>query len=152
MSCDQNAQIHAYHDGELAADQRDVVERHLRDCADCAAVLSELRQLSTAIQSAPRPVMAADALRRLEQAWWRRRDRGVLRLAEFLTAAAAAVIVATVLFSSDTTDRTIDPPNRTLAWQTDALMPPTEGREEAATDVVAVAEWMANDLSPEQSR
>src|SRR5687767_5777805 len=99
MNCEREAQVQAYHDGELPAEQRESMEQHLRECADCAALLVELRQMSAMVASAPRMEMTADSLRRLEQAWWRQRDRGVLRLAEWLTAAAAAVIIGTLVYS-----------------------------------------------------
>jgi putative zinc finger protein len=45
-------------DGELAADEQRSVEAHLRECADCAAVLTDLRRVVARAQQAgavPRP-------------------------------------------------------------------------------------------------
>ena len=145
MSCQRESQVQAYHDGELPAEQRESVEQHLRECADCAGLLAELRQLSAMVTSAPRVEMSADAVRRLEQAWWRQRDRGVLRLAEWLTAAAAAVIIGTLIYSPQPNQRSSS--ESAMAWQAEALTPPAQVRDEASSDVVAVAEWIANDLS-----
>jgi anti-sigma factor RsiW len=48
-------------DGELTADQQRVVEAHLRGCADCAAVLADLKRVVARAQQAgavPRPPSA----------------------------------------------------------------------------------------------
>jgi len=45
-------------DGELSADEQRAVEAHLRDCADCAAVLADLKRVVARAQQAgavPRP-------------------------------------------------------------------------------------------------
>lgn len=51
-----------YRDGELSADERAAVEAHLRGCADCAAVLNELKRVVARAQTAgnavPRPPQA----------------------------------------------------------------------------------------------
>ena len=44
-------QLSDYLDGELSADERGTVEAHLRDCAPCAAVLDELKQVVARAQS-----------------------------------------------------------------------------------------------------
>src|SRR2546423_12385695 len=98
MSCDFNARVMAWYDDELAASERAAVEAHLTTCAECAAFAASLRATSRMIVEAPRASMGADARKRLEQAWWAARDRGVLHLAEWLTAAAAAGAVATLRF------------------------------------------------------
>lgn len=48
-------------DGELAAEEQRAVEAHLRDCADCAAVLADLKRVVARAQQAgavPRPPSA----------------------------------------------------------------------------------------------
>ena len=147
MSCEREAQVQAYYDDELPGELRSAVEAHLRECSDCTALLLELRTLTNSVRAAERAAMPTDAMKRLEQVWWRKRDRGVLRLAEVLTAAAAAVIFATLYFSSDRRDSAADPSPRAVAWQTEALMPPPASRDDNVAEVVAVAEWMANDLA-----
>ena len=39
----------------------------------------------------------------------------------------------------------------TVAWQAEAALTPVETREEVASNVVDVAEWMANDLAVDRS-
>jgi anti-sigma factor RsiW len=145
MTCPREGQVHAYHDGELPAEQRAELEQHLHECGDCAALLAELRSLSAALRAAPFSSMNPQAQRRLEQSWWRQRDRGVLRLAEWLTAAAAAVIVISLANFPHSPTRMA--PEGAMAWQTEALIPPAQTRDDPTSDVVAAAEWMANDLS-----
>lgn len=151
MSCDRSAQVEAWYDGELPESDRAAVEQHLRECADCTQLVAELRQMSQMLVAAPRAQMGADAKRRLERSWWANRDRGVLRMAEWLTAAAAAVLVGALMFWSEG-ERPSQPPTQVATWQSDAVMPPTETRDEVASNVVTLAEWMANDLSVEGSR
>ena len=91
MSCDQTAQVHAYHDGELRRPQQDAVEAHVKQCAGCAALLAELRQMSRLIAAAPMAEISPLALARLRQqtaeaAGHAASDRGVMRVASWLTA------------------------------------------------------------------
>jgi hypothetical protein len=62
--------------------------------------LADLRSVSQMVASAPMVEMPPQAMKRMQQAWWAAQDRGVLRVASWLTAAAAAVIFAAVMFSS----------------------------------------------------
>jgi anti-sigma factor RsiW len=51
-------QLSEFLDGELSAEERRAVEAHLRDCADCAAVLADLKRVVARAQQAgavPRP-------------------------------------------------------------------------------------------------
>ncbi len=99
-----------------------------------------------------RPAMNADVQRRLEQAWWAARDRGVLRLAEWLTATAAAVMVGALLFwSNGSRPNMAEVPASTMSIQTEAVVPPAETRDEVASNDVDLAEWIASDLSLEPS-
>jgi hypothetical protein len=94
--------------------------------------------------------MSADAMKRLEQAWWSARDRGVLRFAEWLTAAAAAVLIGALLMFGSEDDRGAMAGGHGDALEV-AVMPPSTAREDSAGDVVVLAEWMANDLSADAS-
>jgi len=80
------------------------------------------------------------------------RDRGVLRLAEWLTAAAAAVLIATLIFWSNG-QRTSQ--TATIAWPAEAEIAPVSTRadahEEVASNGVDLAEWVANDLAGDRA-
>jgi anti-sigma factor RsiW len=148
MSCDKSAQVHAYHDDALATSGRVALEAHLESCADCQALLADLRGLSNLIAAAPLVTMSPEAMNRLAKSWRTARDRGLLRITSWLTAAAAAVLVGALLFVSDR-NGTINPTLLTSsepAWETVAVMPPLEA-DENVPEIVALATWMANDLS-----
>lgn len=140
MNCQQTSRAHAYHDGELSpADAREF-EAHLQECDACRERLEELRDLSRAITTAQLTPMPLAVSQRLENAWSTARDRGVMRIAGWMTAAAAAVLIGALsLWPRDGTD-TVSP------WQSAAVMPPVESTDEAAIELVAT-QWIANDLS-----
>jgi len=81
MNCDRLTQVHAYHDGELPAEQRAALEAHMRACAECSELLGELQNVSRMLAAAPILEMSPEVRARLEQSWWASRDRGVLRVA-----------------------------------------------------------------------
>jgi anti-sigma factor RsiW len=152
MICDQASHIHAYHDGDLSPEQKTVVENHLQVCAECRELLAELQNLTQVLQTIHLPEMPPRVLSRMYGAWWATaqvRDRGVRRLAGWLTAAAAAILVLVPTFS----------PSRPAefettsagAWkETIAFIPPAGPRDDANAELVQVAQWLANDLSTEQ--
>jgi len=145
MNC-QSEQIHAYHDGELSPSDRAAVEAHLSECADCRELLADLRSVAQLVATAPMVEMPPQAMKRMQQAWWTAQDRGVLRVASWLTAAAAAVIFAAVMFSSPS-----QRPDTNSNWQVVALTPPTDFQDQdeaqPQNDVVDAAQWIANDLA-----
>jgi anti-sigma factor RsiW len=147
MNCDRAAQVHAYHDDGLAMSDRAALEAHLDECADCRSLLADLRGISNLIASAPLSAMSPEAMARLSKTWHAARDRGLLRITSWLTAAAAAVLIGTLLMFHDRT-----PPTSTIiavsepAWETAAVMPPLNA-DENVPEIVALATWMANDLS-----
>ena len=88
--------------------------------------------------------MPASSVTRMQQAWWAAaQDRGVLRIASWLTAAAAAVIFAAVLFSPSQRGEI-----NTTNWQVNALTPPElQDQEEPQDETIDAAQWIANDLA-----
>ncbi|CAA9384819.1 MAG: hypothetical protein AVDCRST_MAG64-870 [uncultured Phycisphaerae bacterium] len=153
MTCDNAPQVHAYHDGELPPPERAEVEAHLAGCDPCSSLLNDLRQVSLRVRSAPLPEVATVPFERLYDTWHVARQQGVLRITRWLTAAAAAVLVGSlVLFPSHKGGDDMGS-NRVAAaapsWEAVALMAPvvedptaTQGEE-----LVAVAQWMAEDLA-----
>lgn len=89
----ENEELQAYLDGELSPTRRAEVEMHLRECAECAAVLDDLKRVSAALQQwevEPAPASmrppAVDTEKR-PASWWLR----------WQTAAALAASAAVVL-------------------------------------------------------
>src|SRR5262245_42008312 len=98
MICDRSSQVHLYHDGELPAGERDSLEAHIRSCPECRELLAELRGISRMVLAAPLPEMPGDVMQRLRDARYVLPDSGVLRIAGWLTAAAAAVLMTALLY------------------------------------------------------
>ncbi|HEX8520747.1 MAG TPA: zf-HC2 domain-containing protein [Tepidisphaeraceae bacterium] len=145
MTCSRSSEIQAYYDGELSVEQRESVERHVRECGECAALLEDLPGLSNLLSTVPLSEMRSGAERRLYGAWNKTTDRGVLRIAGWLTAAAAAVLVGASL-NFNMTQRT-NVATASHDWEAAALVPPVEtAHEENRSDVVVIAQWMADDL------
>lgn len=149
MSCTCEAQIHAYHDGELDQASRRAVEAHVARCPACAALLADLRALSAMVRQAELPRLRPGAVRRFYGAWDLHRQRELLKTAGWLTAAAAAVLVGSLVLWPLSGGA-----GEALAggWEAIAAMPPSERLPEGEPEPLAVAQWMANDLSMGQRR
>lgn len=93
--CPYSQQISAYHDGELAGEERLRLEQHLNSaCPACALELQQWRRLSSLILSATAPALPESARRKLYQLAPAVRDASFIRLAEWTTALAASVLIA----------------------------------------------------------
>jgi anti-sigma factor RsiW len=115
--CKLANQVGAYHDGELLPPARDSMESHLANCPACAAELARLRQLSQMLRTARRPALPAQALDRLHRSVDLQPRITVLHMAEAFTAAAAAVLLISIvgLFELSTTQKASA---QTPAWET----------------------------------
>lgn len=138
MSCDRTPDLAALHDGELPAASRAELHTHLQSCADCRAELAGLRKLSNTIAAAPMAMPSQIALARL-QAAPRAQERGIRRLAGFMTA-AAAVLLAITLFNHPATTEPVSP-------MMVIDLAPTATDEEPPPQTLTVARWMATDLA-----
>ena len=96
--CEFARLVDAYHDGELAPVRRAALERHLDTCAACAAELRAVGAVSARLKEASLAPIPGSVLDRLHQdarnGGRAREERMVLRIAEVLTGAAAAVFLA----------------------------------------------------------
>jgi len=63
MPCGESLRVQAYFDGELDALNAAEVERHAEACPECRALLEDLQQLRTALQTGVGPAGAPPALR-----------------------------------------------------------------------------------------
>jgi predicted anti-sigma-YlaC factor YlaD len=149
VSCDQSSLVQRYYDGELPAEQMAVVEAHLRLCAECRELMVELTRISELIASVTPAQIPAEVRQRLHEALEDVGQRAVLRIAGWLTAAAAAVLLGALPFwPTEQTEAGL----RDSSWQTVALMPPTQSHEEMHAELVVLAQQMADDFSPDQMR
>ena len=94
MSCTWSEKVHQYHDGELDAQARQLVERHLQECAACAAELRELKSISESFKSAPEPRLSQFSMHRLHVMADQWRENDLVRVARFMRAVAACIVVA----------------------------------------------------------
>jgi anti-sigma factor RsiW len=149
MACDREKEVHDYHDGRLSPAAREAFESHMSTCVDCAGLLVDLRSLSRLISAAPmpEPEMSASTAQHYYNAWHiASGQRGLLRISSGLTAAAAALLLGSLLFWPRQS-----PPAAELAsdtWEMKAVMPPSPERTvERPDDLIELAQWMADDLS-----
>ncbi len=141
MACSFMDRVHQYRDNELSLPDRESFEVHLVECCECRQLLNDLRRLSVLISAAPLAESPPHVVRRLHRSWQRTHERGIVRIAGWLTAAAAAVLVGALLWPAERSDAPV--------WQTLAVMSPVEVREGANSEFV-LAQWMADDLSSDQ--
>ncbi|GMV97807.1 MAG: hypothetical protein AMXMBFR83_21620 [Phycisphaerae bacterium] len=127
----------------MAAAQRAAVESHVGECAECRSLLSDLARLSALVAAAPRADLPEPVLARLRESWRSSRERGVIRVAGWLTAAAAAVLIAAVISGPSHRPEATAPPSFT---GTLATLPPAETTED--DELMVMALWMADELSP----
>jgi hypothetical protein len=151
MSCEREVDVHAYHDRQLGPAARAAFEEHLANCPDCAGLLAELRAVSRLVLAAPMPATDDLATQRYYAAWdVSRQQRGLLRISSWLTGAAAAVLIGSLLLwpqGSATTDVAVSPASlQASTWEPVALMPPGD-RGERPNELIELAQWTADDLS-----
>jgi anti-sigma factor RsiW len=93
--CTFEQQIEAYHDGELPAEPRLAVERHLAVCQACTARLAELVAMSQwfAVASAASPRLSQMGRHRLDRRIAAEMDRGLVRFAGALSGIAAGIML-----------------------------------------------------------
>jgi len=149
MNCDKATQIQSYLDNEMDAAQKQVLEAHLAQCAECSSLLEELRGLSAMIARAPKPEMRSGAMNRYYDAFNAARDRAVLRITSWLTAVAAGLLIGAILtWPAEEPSTTAPKSARSGTWEQFAVMPPpADTQGENGAQLVQVAQWMANDLS-----
>ena len=145
MTCDKVSQVHSYHDRELPREAALLFEAHLAACDECRGLLAELRGLSGLVGGAALPAMRPMAVARHYGAWTDARDRGLVRVTGWLTAAAAVVLVGSLVLSRGEPERTAARP--AAMWETFAVVPPADTQAESNAELVQVAQFMADDLS-----
>jgi anti-sigma factor RsiW len=146
MNCERSEQVHRYHDGELPAGERDALEAHLKSCGQCSGLLGELQSMSRILSAAPMAAISNDAMQRIRAARYVLPEAGVLRIAGWLTAAAAAVLLAALPIWRE--DYHVQAPAvaNADALDIDAVTPPSDS-DGSRNDLVALSQWMSDDLS-----
>lgn len=141
-TCSYSLQLSAYHDGELPSQQRDALERHVADCAACAAELEQYRRLSALLAAAPLPRLGDESRQELYALAPQVEEAGYLRIAKWTTAMAASVMLAASVWVMSHQPGTQAFSNVPSAWEQDAINPPTD-----ASGDPRFAELVMNGLS-----
>ena len=144
MTCDRLDQVEAFHDGELSAADSAELAQHMQQCGACSARLDELRRWTMRLNEAPLPELPTGAIDRLYRVYRRSSDRAVLKVASWMTAAAAALLLGALWWRPARVSGERPAP---AMWESIAVMPPGESQGDAASELVQVAQWMADDFS-----
>jgi anti-sigma factor RsiW len=142
LECRYCEKLGAYRDGQLDATAWSMLEQHLGRCPFCAAELDRLGRLSALLKGAGAVEMPAEAMRRFHATAEAAGSFSLHRLAEALTAVAAAILVACALWMWSPS--TAGGPTGAPVWEASVLQRPSEtpaGQE----DQFAV--WVVQDLS-----
>jgi anti-sigma factor RsiW len=176
--CPFQVRIEAYHDGELAADERPAVERHVATCPACAANLAWLRGVSRSLATTQAGMTTAER-GRLRDALDAAMDRddaefayddsdepesypiSLYRTAGVLSAIAASILLLSVVWLNELPSRTQRPPTGAAlargevpAWERVAVnlrvdpLPNTTPGGEAYMADARLADWMLQGLAP----
>ncbi len=145
MACDRTDEVQRYHDGELTLDERGQLEAHFHSCAECRQFLRELGRLSSLLRFAPVSEPGPEFVARMHaHSRAAARDVKTIRLAGWLTAAAAAVLIGALLLGPESVS---EPAASAETWESMARATV----EDASPDSVVLAQWMVDELSsPEQ--
>ena len=140
--CPDNQRLSAFLDGELEAGECEAIERHVPECEACAAAMRDFRQISRLVGHWKMPEISSSGLRKLhtkiDVMGWRRLER----LAFTLSSMAAALVVATVLWTSENSQATT-----TIALWEQAAVAPAEYASGNSTPEASMAQWVVDDLS-----
>ena len=138
MTCPTATQLQACYDGELQSAERAAIESHSQQCPACAAQLADLRQLSAEIHRADLPLLPDSAIHRLRELPVRR-QRSLLRFAEWMSAAAAAVLVVGLI----NLQRNPAPPPAPAANYERAMLTLQMDPATSGTDSAQLIDWIA---------
>jgi anti-sigma factor RsiW len=148
--CRERQKIGAWHDGALGGEKARRLEAHLAECGECAGELAALRALSAVLREGFEPAVMPRGLparlaARLAARVIRTRERGLVRLAERLTAVAAAVLVFCVALILGGVGGKAPAVSSAAPWERTAVTL----RLETASGEQQVARWIVQDLTTE---
>jgi anti-sigma factor RsiW len=92
-NCLTDQKLSAFHDGEITADERAVLSRHLAWCEACIRRMEELRAISSLISSGTPGGLSQIAMRRLHNKLDEVMERGLVRWAWEVSGIAAAILL-----------------------------------------------------------
>ena len=145
-TCEHSLKVGAFHDGELSGEERRAFQAHLPACPACALDLKQLEALSRGLAGMRIPQAPPGLAERLYGTVGAARERVIIRMAEVLTAAAAAVLVV----CGGLLWRDLGAGGAYVAaappWERAAV---TLSVEPSASEPHQIAQWIVEDLSSE---
>lgn len=159
--CPDPAQLQSYYDKQLPADAAAALQQHIESCAACEAELASMNDLSLMLTKAAMPELRPLALAQIhlkldtqiDMQIKHKQEQGPLQLAQWLTAAAAVVLLlcsVQLLFlqNNQSTNYTAFDVTPGLAWETTtAMLNQQNPAEPAISDEHSMAAWIVSDLS-----
>ncbi|HEX8520797.1 MAG TPA: zf-HC2 domain-containing protein [Tepidisphaeraceae bacterium] len=153
--------LNAYVDGELDAQAKERVERHLFDCASCAREVAMLRAVSEMVRNGIEDELSPDELSRLHHAIDDDADRPIFRLGGVLGTIAASVLIIGAAWMMELPAPAPNAPrlhSRTTAssqsWEQVAMTlrvePPFSAGGPEQDNRIEIADAMMNGLTPAQ--
>lgn len=160
-SCPDPTELQSYYDKQLPTHVSAELEQHLQSCEACQTELASMEAMSLMFTQSALPELRPLALAQMHlqldtqinQQLKRKAEQGPLQLAQWLTAAAAVVLLVCsiqLLFlqNSQSTSSTAFDVTPGLAWETTtAMLNQQNPAEPAATDEHSMAAWIVSDLS-----
>ena len=147
-ACELGYLTSAFADGELRPEEARAFEAHLAGCAECAAVLADVRAISRVFAAAPRPRATPELRRRLASIPGEERERALARTAGWLTAAAAGLLVAGAAWLWAGSAESASP---APAWEIATMVGEPDAGVAEDPDV-QLAAWVIGDLSARRNR
>jgi anti-sigma factor RsiW len=144
-TCAFNTKLNAYHDGELASEERAAFEQHLSACEKCSQQLAQLRAMSDRFAAAPQVKLSQIAMHRLHRRIDAGADQGLLRLGWTMSAIAASLLLVASVWLTRMSNPT-SAPEAAPPWVGVAVVAQADPayREIAATPA---AQWYLADAS-----
>ena len=146
--CEHMGRLSAYYDGEMDAEERRELEKHLGRCPSCARELGELRRLSELFAAVPMPQMSAGAMERLHSNLGSMREAVIVRMARIVAAAAAAVLIVCSVWLWASATRQESYAASAPAWEPVAVTL-QNGTPPSADTETELMEWIVQSLSRE---
>lgn len=158
MTCDQNDNLSAYHDGEMSPERAAQFEAHLAACEACRIGLAQLRRLSVSFAMAPKLELSAAARRRIEAALgvpaWVRLVLPVAR--PFAAAAVLLMAVGLPVLAINGGAHQAETASATAAvpamWETTVVARDANTSDVTPAAQAQFADWVVADLSSARHR
>jgi anti-sigma factor RsiW len=161
MECPNLHRLSAFCDGELPAVEADAMRAHIEQCAQCAAALTDIRQMSqTFVELRARPLSTV-GLNRAHNAADKAADaigvnNATIRIARILTGLAASIAIIATAWLLDDNARppapaaSVPPVAVASDWERTAItldVAPTTMDDRLVFVDAAVTDWMLRSLN-----